>query len=487
MRRKADSLTHNANPSAKAHEPRPEAHELRPYRPTAVALGATHADISVMRLRNPSGCLVGAVVALCLPAAANAHSSAKPSAKHGSGTRHACFRSRARRQRRVAIRHAGERVARGAAAERAPAAITIPSPTGTIYYVSPAGSDASSGTSPAEAWQTVEQVDRATLQPGDEVLFQGGATFADDALMPGWGEHASGTSAAPISFGSYGEGRARLTKGVWFNGDDDLAFQDLTLGGESGIAGAGFQGDGDGITILHTAIEHASLGINAEGENWTIAENTINETGDSGMLLGYTAGAPGDPAGGSDFLVTGNTISNTGLNAADTYGTHGIYDKVADSTITDNTISHFTDDGISARYRNSTISDNRISYGSVGLAWFQYDTTAGVSRWTDNAISHVSSAGIFVCGVGQGCLQPLESFQISGDSITDYGATAMNLQPGIGTYSVAQSQRVSATTPAASQPTWAVAGAGSRRAGARHASRRRRVVRPSRRRSGCRA
>jgi Right handed beta helix region len=324
------------------------------------------------------------------------------------------------------------------AAAPVPASIAIPAPTGTIYYVSPTGSDAASGTTPAAAWQTVEQVDRAGLQPGDEVLFEGGATFSDDALMPGWGEGVSGTSAAPISFGSYGQGQATITQGVWFKSDDNLAFQNLTLGGGSGIAGAGFQGNGEGITILHTTIEHASLGINAEGANWTIAHNTINDTGDSGMLLGYSAGAPGEPAGGNNFLVTGNTITNTGLNPAIGYGTHGIYDKVTNSTITDNTISHFNDDGISARYRDSTISGNRLSFGAVGLAWFQYDTTAGTSRWTDNSISHVSAAGIFVCGIKDGCLRALESFQISGGAITDYGASEMNLQPTSGTYSVAQ-------------------------------------------------
>lgn len=435
-----------------------------------------------MRLSNLSGCVASAVVALCLPVTAYAHSSAKPAAKHRHGVRHACVKARTHRGHSGAIRSTGKRVAKRAAADRASVTVIVPPPSGTIYYVSPSGSDAASGTSAADPWQTVAQVDRANLQPGDEVLFQGGATFADDALMPGWGEGAAGTSAAPISFGSYGQGQARIPQGVWFKSGENLAFQNLILGGEDGISGAGFQGDGNGITILHTTIEHAALGINAEGEDWTIADNTINETGDSGMLLGYTAGAPGDPAGGSDFLVTGNTITNTGLNPADTYGTHGIYDKVANSTITDNTISHFNDDGISARYRNSTISDNRISFGAVGLAWFQYDTTAGVSRWTDNTISHMSSAGIFVCGVNEGCLRPLESFQISGGSITDYGLMEMNLQPGSGTYSVTVA-RVAAATPAASRPV----AAGLRAARSHSSSQGPRGTRRARRRIGCRA
>jgi hypothetical protein len=404
-----------------------------------------------MRLRDLIGWPVAAIVVLCLPAAAEANSSARPASKHVHRARHACTRTHVRRGHRGSSSHAGSDATNSLTAAPVPAPIIIPAPTGTVYYVSPAGSDAASGTNPAEAWKTVEQVDRASLHPGDEVLFEGGATFSDDALMPGWGESVSGTSAAPISFGSYGQGPATITQGVWFKSDNNLAFENLRLGADSGIAGAGFQGSGEGITILHTTIEHASLGINAEGSNWTIAGNTINDTGDSGMLLGYTAGAPGEPAGGNNFLVTGNTITNTGLNAAITYGTHGIYDKVTNSMITDNTISHFNDDGISVRYRDSTISGNHLSYGAVGLAWFQYDTTAGTSRWTDNSISHMSAAGIFVCGIKEGCARALESFQISGGAITDYGASEMNLQPTSGTYSVAQPRPVKPISFAASR------------------------------------
>jgi hypothetical protein len=304
------------------------------------------------------------------------------------------------------------------------------------YYVSPSGSDTHAGTSVSTAWKTVAQVDRAKLKPGDQVLFQGGATFGDNALEPGWGTAVSGTASAPITFRSYGVGQPRLPQGVWFNGESNLVFENLAVGGTSGYSGPGFQGNGSAITLRYNTITHADLGINAEGSYWTIADNTISATGDSGMLLGYTAGAPGAPQGGDYFTVTGNTIIWTGLNPADTYGTHGIYDKVGNSTITDNTITHFTNDAISVRYHNSTITGNRIAYGHMGLAWFQYDVVGGTSRWTYNTISNVDVAGIFVCGTTEGCRQPVESFQISNNAISSSGGVAMNLQPTRGFYSV---------------------------------------------------
>ncbi|MHB1834182.1 MAG: right-handed parallel beta-helix repeat-containing protein [Solirubrobacteraceae bacterium] len=307
---------------------------------------------------------------------------------------------------------------------------------GVTYYVSPSGSDSDSGTSPSQAWQTVKQVDRADLKPGDVVLFQGGATFADQTLMPGWGTGASGTPTAPITFGSYGQGRAWLPLGVWFNGDDNLVFANLALGPSSGDSSTGgFQGTGNGITIEGLTISHVGLGVLSEGDNWKIVDNSISDTGDSGMLLGFDAGTPGDPPGGTGYLVSENTITQTGLNPALTFGTHGIYLKVADATVTDNTITHFNNDGISVRYRNNTITNNTISGGDIGLAWFQYDTQPGTSDWSNNTLSDLSTAGIYVCGTGQDCLQPLESFSITGNTIKR-AAAALILERTSGSYSV---------------------------------------------------
>src|SRR3954451_22404162 len=76
----------------------------------------------------------------------------------------------------------------------------------TTYYVSPSGSDGSDGTAPASAWRTVGKVNGTQLQPGGTVRFQGGATFSDDELLP----NRSGTAAAPITYASYGTGRATI-------------------------------------------------------------------------------------------------------------------------------------------------------------------------------------------------------------------------------------------------------------------------------------
>jgi hypothetical protein len=262
------------------------------------------------------------------------------------------------------------------------AAAVIPAvASATTFYVSPGGHDSASGHSPAHAWRTVYRVNAAKLKPGDEVLFQGGATFSDDALQPGWGQSVSGTARAPVVFGSFGSGRATFPRGIWIKGERYLVFENLSVEHTQGLEGSGSH---DTITgcVFHDLEPPA---INVIGSFWKIRGNRISRTGDSGMLLR-----------GSHFSVIGNTITDTGLDTSIGYGTHGIYLKASRSNVIGNTINNFHDDGVSVRYPNSRVEGNRIAGGSFGIAWFQYSDTRGVSRWSDNTIAHTRIAAIYV-------------------------------------------------------------------------------------------
>jgi hypothetical protein len=295
--------------------------------------------------------------------------------------------------------------------------------TGTTYYVSPDGSDSNSGISPTQAWRTVTRVNHQALQPGDAVLFQGGATFADAALMPGYGSGVNGTGAAPVVFGSYGTGKAALPGGIWFNGDNGLTFENLSVPG-SGADGSeqGLNGTGNNVTIQGCDFSAVTLGIQSHGVSWTIADNTVTDTGDSGLLL-Y----------GEGHTVTGNTIAGTGLNHTIPYGTHGIYLKAPNSTVSYNTITNFNYDGISDRYRNSTVTNNLIVGGQIGIAWFEYDTIGGVSTWSDNRIESTTVAGMFVSG---DAATNLERFVIAGNTISIASGVVTNFHPTSGVYEI---------------------------------------------------
>ena len=78
------------------------------------------------------------------------------------------------------------------------------------YYVdAQAGSDSNDGQSAAAAWRSLERVDAANFQPGDEILFKAGSSWTG-RLSP----HGSGVAGRPIRVGRYGfGGRPRIDGG----------------------------------------------------------------------------------------------------------------------------------------------------------------------------------------------------------------------------------------------------------------------------------
>jgi hypothetical protein len=310
-----------------------------------------------------------------------------------------------------------------------------------VFYVSLYGRDSNSGTSPARPWRTIARADEAILQPGDKVLFKGGESFSDGTLSPEGGFLSGGTRRAPIVFASYGGGVATISQGVWFganaahpHGARYLTFTGLQIGPTRG-----FQGTGDHIVLFAlrfseiTSPTSSGVAIQTEGSDWVIAANRIDRTAGSGMLLGFSAQNPGDPAGGSHYRVYRNVIVHTGLDPGLGYPTHAIYVKVTNATITHNYISDFRDDGVSARYHGAIVEHNRIAHGAIGIGWYQYDTTSGTSRFAGNTIIDAASAGIFVCGVQEGCVRPIENFVIEHNRLVNT-RKRLNLQPSSGDY-----------------------------------------------------
>jgi len=79
---------------------------------------------------------------------------------------------------------------------------------GTNYYVSPTGDDGAAGTSPSTAWQTIAHVNDVAFADGDSVLFEGGQTFTGGIYVD---VNDGGTATNPLTFGSYGTGRATIS------------------------------------------------------------------------------------------------------------------------------------------------------------------------------------------------------------------------------------------------------------------------------------
>ena len=87
---------------------------------------------------------------------------------------------------------------------------TTVSAQAATYYVSPSGNNARSGLSPDQAWLSIERVNAHDFAPGDQILFQGGHTFAGTVFFD---QADSGTPENPVVVSSYGSGRATIYAG----------------------------------------------------------------------------------------------------------------------------------------------------------------------------------------------------------------------------------------------------------------------------------
>lgn len=85
---------------------------------------------------------------------------------------------------------------------------------GETYYIdSVSGSDENSGTSPENAWQSIDRANQTALSAGDRILLKCGETFVGMFNFKD-----SGTEAEPIVLSSYGEGEKpviRASEGIY--------------------------------------------------------------------------------------------------------------------------------------------------------------------------------------------------------------------------------------------------------------------------------
>lgn len=284
------------------------------------------------------------------------------------------------------------------------------------FYVSPSGDDGRVGTSPATAWRTLAKVNGTQLQPGDSVLLEGGRTFAGP-LVP-WG---SGRPGSPITYSSYGQGRATIAgqtnNVVFLRAASWLTIRNLRLtadGADMHVIVSDPATTSAFVTIRNDLITNtAAFGINAPSltdHDWTIQGNTISGTGETGITFR-----------GSGFKVIGNVIRGTGLHPSE--GAHGVYAKGPAAQVIGNVITNFAASGVSIRYQNSVVRGNAISGGLIGVSYFQDRAVSagGTSTIAYNRIWDVSLAGIFLDD------SSLESFVIANNTIRTTKGNGLNL------------------------------------------------------------
>ncbi len=322
-------------------------------------------------------------------------------------------------------------------------------PGGTVYYVSPTGSDTNNGTSPCTPWQTMTQVDRAALQPGDTVAFEGGESFSS-SLAP-WAS-LNGTPTAPITYTSYGLGDADLTGGVFLESASYLVLNDLNISSSvSRGIGTASASDPGSTGVTHVTVENSTIsstydageggygigvGNKADGY-WLIENDNIVNTADSGIA-----------SVGANMTVENSTFSDNGVGShcgddpatgwASTTNNpcHAIYAKSPDWTIEDNHITNSattdqyisTFSAITLRGQDNLVEGNTIDGGANGINFWSETTTPGTSYIENNSISNQIQGG-FQTGAGT---EPIvESFVISGNTVTNSGGYDAFFYPAV--------------------------------------------------------
>ena len=153
----------------------------------------------------------------------------------------------------------------------------------TDYYVSSSGRDSNAGSSPADAWLTIQRVNNTHYGPGDRILFEGGRTFSGNLYFD---STDAGTPAAPVTVGSYGSGRATIYAadgdGILVYNAAGFVIRDLYIIGSGATVNTGegiffFMDLAGGVKLPYVRIDHVD----------------VARFGDYGVLVGANNGSSG--------------------------------------------------------------------------------------------------------------------------------------------------------------------------------------------------
>jgi hypothetical protein len=185
-------------------------------------------------------------------------------------------------------------------------------PTRTTYYVTSAGSDSNTGTSPGAAWKTLAKVN-SSLPAGATALFNGGETFVGPLTPP------AGTSAKPTICGSYGSGKATIAAtadhGAYMHNTPYVHLVGLKFTGTTADAITGVYASNDqagnttlsGIVLIGLEVSGFGDGIDIGGDN-----------GESGWTNSSIVGcvAHNNAVWGIVSYASGSTPANTNITIA---------------------------------------------------------------------------------------------------------------------------------------------------------------------------
>lgn len=188
--------------------------------------------------------------------------------------------------------------------------LAITATAANTYYIRTNGSDNNNGLSDASAWQTFQNVNNHTFQPGDNILLRRGDTWTE-GMVPG----GSGTSGSEILLGYYGSNNSQPTiqRTTQDNGTDERCL-DLTDRSHWIVQGIHFYNAHVGVKCHATSTTQSGIDIHdCVFEAMDMDHSSVHNVGTGVLFDGY----PWDSI--NVHACTFNTTSN-GIAFLTTFG-----------------------------------------------------------------------------------------------------------------------------------------------------------------------
>ncbi|MEA2708222.1 MAG: hypothetical protein QOF78_823 [Phycisphaerales bacterium] len=262
----------------------------------------------------------------------------------------------------------------------------------STYYVNTSGSDSASGTSTGTAWKSINRVNTQNLKAGDKVLFAGGQTFSGGLYIP---SSEGGTASAPVTFSTYGTGRATIRSGT-------KAGIDVAQAAGISISNLNFIGSGGSVAGIWIHVDFANKDVSG-----VFVKNVdVSGYGREGMRM-MIAGS-------------GSSISNVKIEQSsfhdNVYGGLKITGKPGNMTTTKN----YTIDHVKAYNNYGSTSATGVTGNGIYVADVD---GALINRCIayNNGKNGAAPVGIWAAGANRVTIQYCESYNNNTRTVTDGG------------------------------------------------------------------
>lgn len=289
------------------------------------------------------------------------------------------------------------------------------------YYICSSGDDSNPGTSPEQAWKTIDKVNETTFKVGDSIFFEGSKRFKGSLRFDA---ADSGTGVNPVTVGSYGSGRATVISGnrhgLYAENCAGFVVKDLNFVGSgrtdpNGGSGVYFFTDLIGEKPECIQIENVQIsgyrwegihiagarGSNSGFRDVRITRAEVFDNGDKGIA--FSGSQPrGDWVHKEIYVGKCKVYDNLGIAGKKGHTGNGIILSSVDGAIIE----------FCEAYNNGEFCDDPCSGGPIGIwAWDSHKVVIQYCESYDNKTANEKDGGGF--DLDGGCVNCVMQYNYS--------------------------------------------------------------------------